>query len=580
MAADFLVTVGADIKEYLKSLGTAEKIADSTASEIVKKLSLISKTSGSMGGAVAKGSNQAAFALTNLGRVAQDAPFGFIGIQNNLNPLLESFQRLKAETGTTGGALKALGSALTGPAGIGIALAVVSSAITFYTMWQQKAKKATNDTTDANKSFVDSLDGLNAARLKGEQDGQKELVRLNLLYKATQDTTISLQDRNKAYDELISKYPKFFTEAEREKTLLGQNTTAYNELTTAILAAAQAKAAEDRISSNTNRQLENRYKIVAEQKKQVELQKEIAKLQLEATPDDANVDIGRSGSISADIDLYQAQQKLAESQKNVNNLLTDSNLLRRENIELSKEAIKNEQEAGFKEKSTLDDKVKKQKELNDLKRNENPITGDIRKAGLPPLTLTTDSMNTLKPLQLAAFAQADLKKRSQEATEALKQEEETVNNLTGAFGQGLTGAFQSALSGTQSFVSAMGQFLGQLITRLIAAAAAAAILAVILSAVGFGAGLGGASSAFGSFKNLFGSFSGVKLAEGGITTGPTRALIGEGREKEAVMPLSKLQSFVNSNSGGWKNGEIVGVLQGSNQLLQIRRAEQQKERIG
>ena len=47
----------------------------------------------------------------------QDAPFGFIGIQNNLNPLLESFQRLKAETGSTGGAFKALSKSLLGPAG-------------------------------------------------------------------------------------------------------------------------------------------------------------------------------------------------------------------------------------------------------------------------------------------------------------------------------------------------------------------------------------------------------------------------------------------------------------------------------
>src|SRR5687767_10016516 len=38
---------------------------------------------------IPKGANSAAFALQNVGRVAQDVPFGFIGIQNNLNPLLE-----------------------------------------------------------------------------------------------------------------------------------------------------------------------------------------------------------------------------------------------------------------------------------------------------------------------------------------------------------------------------------------------------------------------------------------------------------------------------------------------------------
>ncbi|MFE7947419.1 phage tail tape measure protein [Streptomyces sp. NPDC057426] len=35
------------------------------------------------------------------------------------------------------------------------------------------------------------------------------------------------------------------------------------------------------------------------------------------------------------------------------------------------------------------------------------------------------------------------------------------------------------------------------------------------------------------------------LAEGGITTGPTVAMIGEGREQEAVLPLSKLEQMIN-----------------------------------
>lgn len=68
-------------------------------------------------------------ALGNLSRVAQDAPYGFIGIANNLNPLLESFQRLSKESGGAGGALKSMVAGLTGPAGIGIALGVVSSVI-------------------------------------------------------------------------------------------------------------------------------------------------------------------------------------------------------------------------------------------------------------------------------------------------------------------------------------------------------------------------------------------------------------------------------------------------------------------
>ena len=39
------------------------------------------------------------------------------------------------------------------------------------------------------------------------------------------------------------------------------------------------------------------------------------------------------------------------------------------------------------------------------------------------------------------------------------------------------------------------------------------------------------------------------LAEGGITTGPTLAMIGEGREQEAVLPLSKLKGLLNMQGG-------------------------------
>lgn len=42
------------------------------------------------------------------------------------------------------------------------------------------------------------------------------------------------------------------------------------------------------------------------------------------------------------------------------------------------------------------------------------------------------------------------------------------------------------------------------------------------------------------------------LASGGVTTGPTLAMIGEGREQEAVLPLSKLDAMLNGegNQGG------------------------------
>src|SRR6478735_3101603 len=96
-AAELDIIVGANVDEAIaafKKLGY----------EIKKTEQVAGKTNE----ALKKGANSAGLALTDLGRVAQDIPFGFAAIQNNLNPLLESFKRLKAETGGTGTAFKAL----------------------------------------------------------------------------------------------------------------------------------------------------------------------------------------------------------------------------------------------------------------------------------------------------------------------------------------------------------------------------------------------------------------------------------------------------------------------------------------
>src|SRR5262245_59003621 len=93
------IVIGAQINGAVTGLNTVQKELAQTAVAANKVDSSFQKA--------AKGTAQATTAFTNLGRVVQDAPFGFIAISNNINPLIESFGRLKAETGTMGGALKA-----------------------------------------------------------------------------------------------------------------------------------------------------------------------------------------------------------------------------------------------------------------------------------------------------------------------------------------------------------------------------------------------------------------------------------------------------------------------------------------
>ena len=110
--AEMKIQIGADVQQAVSGLNQVAVSANKTTGALAK---------------LPTTSNQATTALSNLSRVAQDAPYGFIGIANNLNPLLESFQRLKVSTGSTGGALKALGKELTGAGGLGLALGIASS---------------------------------------------------------------------------------------------------------------------------------------------------------------------------------------------------------------------------------------------------------------------------------------------------------------------------------------------------------------------------------------------------------------------------------------------------------------------
>jgi hypothetical protein len=121
--------------------------------------------------------------------------------------------------------------------------------------------------------------------------------------------------------------------------------------------------------------------------------------------------------------------------------------------------------------------------------------------------------------------------------------------------------------------------LGNMIKKLIAAALAAAALAAAIT-IAFGGNFANIGKLFGGAKNfgqlfggLFGGMSGIPgLAEGGIVTGPTLAMVGEGRGPEAVIPLDRLHEF----AGG--GVQVYGRIQGADILLSSERADRVRSR--
>jgi hypothetical protein len=323
------VEIGADTKALTTGLISAQKELSSfsnTASKNLAQLDRAALNGGQSLGNFKKGSDRAALALTDLGRVAQDAPFGFIGIQNNLNPLLDSFQRLKSETGSTGGALKALGGSLIGPAGLGIALSVVSAGILFYQQFQQKAKKSTDELSKSTENYKATLETVRGTLLTGAQDAQKEIASLDTLFRATQNTTLSLSERNKAVDELQSKYPQYFANLTNEQVLTDKGSEAYSRLKSSLIQVAQARAAENKIAELASRRLENEQKIIDERINNQKLLKDLTKANNLANATFAS---GSTGGVSTNVsDVQRAsklKEKIAESDAKIFALATDNN---------------------------------------------------------------------------------------------------------------------------------------------------------------------------------------------------------------------------------------------------------------
>ena len=148
-----IIVTATGFDKVSSGLKTTTEALKSTATEA-------KKTGDALKSNLNTGSSQAAQSLQNLSRIAQDAPYGFIGIANNINPLVESFGRLKAETGSTGGALKALVGGLSGVGGLGLAFGVVTAAISFaqigFSAWTRSSKEA-KDSSDLFKVNLEAL---------------------------------------------------------------------------------------------------------------------------------------------------------------------------------------------------------------------------------------------------------------------------------------------------------------------------------------------------------------------------------------------------------------------------------------
>lgn len=246
--AGFSVNIGADVKQLTAGLNHAKQDLNNFGKSVQNTSTALT--------VIRPGANQAANALGNLSRVAQDAPFGFIGIQNNLNPLLESFQRLKTETGSSGAALKALGGSLLGAGGIGFALAAVSSLITVSVQKYGSLGNAIKELFGTLNNLEKANNALSKAQNEANKNAGEEIARIKILAAVSADITRSTEKRGQATDELQKILKANNVELSREAILNGQSAEAIDKATDAILKRARARAIEARLSDLQTQRLD------------------------------------------------------------------------------------------------------------------------------------------------------------------------------------------------------------------------------------------------------------------------------------------------------------------------------------
>ena len=177
---------------------TVAKGAQNVSKSLAVTAKEAQKLDSTLAGGFKNGANQATQALTNLGRVAQDAPFGFIGIANNINPLLESFQRLKTETKSTGGALKALGSSLIGAGGLGLAVSVASSLLVVFGDKLFSSGKKADEAANAATKYKDAVKGI----FEGQGKEATQALSLIAILKSEVETRERKLDALKALQKI------------------------------------------------------------------------------------------------------------------------------------------------------------------------------------------------------------------------------------------------------------------------------------------------------------------------------------------------------------------------------------------
>lgn len=454
---------------------------------------------------------------------------------------------------------------------IGLAVTAVIALASAFALLNRKKKDAINTEKKLSEEAEDEI-----------ANNQVRLTQANNLIDTIKDQNISSEQRNRLINKLNTEYKDLLPNLIDEKDSVEDIADAQKEMNKQMAKKIAMIALQDEISQATE-------KSVAAQKNYNSTLKLADELATKSQSVFGRVlSVEEAGRLmNSTNDITAEQQLLAREIFNTAGMLG----LHKTQLDMSNQAVvqlsQNLDELGESLSDGQNGLSGNSDGTEELTLKQQMLAHDIKRA-------SQEMQNFVIKGEAFTGALEDIEEEVEELDEPLddfagnlaniEEKRNRLHNGMSQLGSVFQSAFEAALNNSENFFDVLKKAFLDLTKRIVATIAAAVVLALILSAV-FGGASGAGAMIFkgfeGGFKELtVGIARGMGgipfLAEGGIVTGPTLAMIGEGGESEAVIPLSKLSEISSSQS---QNITVNGRISGQDILLSSEKANRTRTRF-
>lgn len=430
----------------------------------------------------------------NFARLIQDAPFGIIGISNNITALSESFDQARGKGQSF---TKILGSIFSGGNLLTLGISVLTSA---FVVLQQKGffntEKSAESLSDALEEYRNKLEAVKKATIEGQANAQKDIQNFKLLKAQAENANIPFQRRVEAVKELQKTYPNYLGSLTQEQILTGNVGNAYKNLTNELVATAKARAFSNQIAENAlsiftleQQQVDNVAKLINLREQETRLSA-LANLQAKKS---------RGEFTGLDLQLLDIQKQIRDIQLDQVKAVEDANKLKTNNLDLETKINEQVSQGAVFTKSQVDSAKELKRTFEEI--SNLPSAPSLKIPNLPIKSAQSPGVSgrpTPKTETLTEFLNRISQQFDAFGGDFLNSVEMFTSNLNGIIRGNLEGAFLGigdaigkAFATGENVFSALGQslldsisnFLGDLGQQLIAFGVAGIAFGSLMEAI-------------------------------------------------------------------------------------------------